>query len=576
MRTRLTLVVAVLALAAPLSAATITGRVFIDANGDAAWQQGEETLSGAFVSDGTALVSTSSEGTYSLDTQSDTLFIVNPTGTWPAAGFWRHIGATTTSADFPLLRQEQKLPFYFLQGTDLHVKREAADLMARYVDAINSLAAPLAFIVHTGDLGVDTCRGTVEQGRALLKAYQQMVAGLKAPLLNMPGNHEQAAVMCADESKDTPGWGKGLYSELFGPHYYAFTYAGVQFIALDGTDIIDGQVAKGAIPQACMDWLEAYLKAVDPAAPIVMLMHEPIATSPQRARVVELLEGRKVLVALCGHGHSTVAFQFCGTQELMGGAVCYAWHGGPCMPNPCAYRLVKITAEGYDSALGDWAQKYPLAVDAPDWTASVTGPVTVKARVLDPGNEVQSATLSFCGQQATVTQFGTEGLYRTLEANLDPSAAADGFYDLTFTLAGNGDPMVKARRFLVLTGQKDAFTAAGPATLRMRLHEVNAENAVLFNGVELGTMAADARNGDMLEFQVPAEQLQRLNSIEIVTEKLPNRARYDDMWVDCLDMQHEGKTFADYRTAKTFQNWIRPTVSDPGRRTFYVDLTMAE
>ena len=111
MRTRLTRVVAVLALAAPLSAATSTGRVFIDANGDAAWQQGEETLSGAFVSDGTALVSTSSEGTYSLDTQSDTLFIVNPTGTWPAAGFWRHIGATTTSADFPLLRQEQKLPF---------------------------------------------------------------------------------------------------------------------------------------------------------------------------------------------------------------------------------------------------------------------------------------------------------------------------------------------------------------------------------------------------------------------------------------------------------------------------------
>ena len=120
----------------------------------------------------------------------------------------------------------------------------------------------------------------------------------------------------------------------------------------------------------------------------------------------------------------------------MGGATSYAWHGAGFGPNAMGYNLVRITGDGFENAFGDWAEKYPVTVDAPERAATITGPVTVKARFLDPANEVQSVDVRIFDSADTIYQFGTDGLYRTLTADLDPSAAPDGFEPLYMTLNG--------------------------------------------------------------------------------------------------------------------------------------------
>ncbi len=575
MTTRSLWLILPLLFALPLSAATVTGRVFLDADGDGAWQEGEEALAGALVSDGAQIVTSGADGIYSLDTDGPTVFVVNPTGTWPSRGFWRPVGDRTTGSDFPMSRQEQPLPFYFVQGTDHHIRPEIADKMTMYVEAINSLPLPLAFVVHTGDMVVDVNLATVPDSRALFEAYQEMVAGLKMPLFHLPGNHEHVAVLREDVPSDTPGWGKGLYAEHFGPLHYAFTYAGVQFIAMDGTDLVDGKL-QYAIPEGCMAFLETYLQHVEPGTPIVMLIHEPFVTLAQRGRVEELLEDYKVLLALSGHGHGIASWDFAGGKEIMGGATSYAWHGAGFGPNAMGYHLLKITGDGFENAFGDWAEKYPVTVDAPARSDTLTGKVQVRARFLDPAGEVTAVDARIFDSAATVDQFGTDGLYRTLTCELDASQAPDGFEFLQLVLSGEGEPMVEKQPFLVLTGRQDEFAARGPAELRLRLHEVAAANAVLVNGVEVAKTAPDAGEGDWLKVEIAAEQLRRLNAVEVVAAKPADGEKHDDFWLDGVDMVYEGKVHADQRGYKWWPYKVVCTGDEPGRRTFYIDLTLPE
>jgi hypothetical protein len=168
---RRTLPLLLLFLPAVVSAGAISGHVFMDANGDGQFQPGELPVPGAYQlqsPDGLQVV-----------------FVVNPSGTWPTAGFYRTLPTGAGQADFPLVRQEQKTPFYFVHGTDLHIYDTSAAQMARYVKTINELPVPVSFVVHTGDLGRDTNGSLLPEGERLLKVYEQMVSGLTMPLFNL-------------------------------------------------------------------------------------------------------------------------------------------------------------------------------------------------------------------------------------------------------------------------------------------------------------------------------------------------------------------------------------------------------
>lgn len=554
------------------SAGTITGRVFVDANGDGQYQPSEAPVT-AFLSDGVTIEASGADGSYALQAPDgpQIVFVVNPSGTWPQNGFYRHVPTGAGTADFPLVRQDQPLPFYFLQATDLHVIDTCAPYMQQYVQTVNTLPLPLAFVVHTGDLVRDTNTVPVAESERLFKLYQQMVSGIQPPLLNVPGNHEHAGVSLQDVPADTPGRGKALYRQYFGPMYYAFNYAGVHFIALDGTDLSSGALRYG-IPRECLQWFESYLQKLDPSEPLVILIHEPISTLPQRAQVAKLLEGRNFLVALSGHGHGISNWKLAGGVEIMAGTTSYAWHDALAGPNAQGYHLVKISADGFESAFGDWAERYPVTVATPVRNSIITEPTEAQIKFLDLKNEVTSAEISLGQSRTVVQEFPAEGLYRTFSAVLDPMDLPDGVHELQITLQGRGEPMVERQPFLVMAGHPEPFAAKSPATLRMRLHGVHAANVVKLNGQTLGAMPADAKERQFIEFPVPAELLKRLNVVELTSAPLADGTGCDDFRTYFVSLVYEGKTAMDPRSPS-----IGVSKSpEPATATAYIDLAAAK
>jgi 3',5'-cyclic AMP phosphodiesterase CpdA len=536
--------------AVPCLAGAIAGRVFLDGNADGLWQATDTPCPGVLVSDGQTLVATAADGTYTLAASDgpQVVFIENPAQTWPAQGFWRHLSTGTGTADFPLRSQEQKLPFIFVQGTDLHTRPDVGDKMAQYVAAVNNLPFPVAFVVHTGDLVVDAAAGGVAPARALFATYQTQVAGLKAPLFNLPGNHEHVSWYMPTFDANEPGIGKGLYREVFGPMHYAFTYAGVRFIALDGTDFKDGKLVYG-MPAECLSWLKAYLARVPATDRLVLLVHEPLSSLPQKAELEQVLAGRKIVVTLAGHWHTTNRTTFAGAPEIIGGATSYAWHGAIPPADAMGYQVVRISDSSFDSAFGDWAEKYPVTIATPSYWAGCAGKTAVRVQFLDPKAEVQSAQIKLENVSQEVTALGQDGLYRSASATLDLTALPDGIYDLYVTLRGSGEPFVEKQPRLLRNKQDAPFTATGPATLRMRLNKVNAANLIKVNGEQVGTTPADAGPQQAFSVAVSATLLRRLNRIEFFSVLLPDGKTYDDFWAGQLTLEYGGKAYRDPRSS---------------------------
>lgn len=562
----------ILLLSVPVWAGTVTGHVFLDANGDGQWQATDQPCAGALVSDGWTVVATSADGTYSLESPDgyQVISVENPPQTWPTHGFWRGVTVGPATADFPLRAQAQSVPFFFVQGTDLHTRPDVDAQMAQYINAINNLPVPVAFVVHTGDLVVDTCARDVPAARQLFDTYIRQVAALKAPLFSVPGNHEHVSWRLDGVDPNAPGVGKSMYRELLGPMVYSFNYAGVHFVALDGTDWVNGRLAY-SMPASCVEWLRRYVAHIPVTDRMVILIHEPLHSLPQRAAVEEILAGRKVMLTLSGHWHTVARAPVAGGVEIVAGQTSYAWHGNPGGFDAMAYHVVRITADGFDSAMGDWAEKYPVTVAEPGLRAVLDQPLTVKVNFLDLGNEVQAAHIALGAMPAVPATLGADGLYRTATANLDPARLPDGFHDLTITLAGSGEPFVERQPRLVLTGNQEAFNASGPAVLRLRLRGVDAANQILLNGQPLATMPADAADNRVLEMTVPAERLQRLNVIEVESAKLLDGVGYDDFSVDQVSLTYGGQVCRDPR----FVNGGSVTVTNitkASRAACYVDL----
>lgn len=536
--------------ALPGFAGTITGHVFFDSNGDGAWQATDVPCPGVRVSDGQTLVATAVDGSYTLAAPDgpQVVSVENPSQTWPTQGFWRYLKTGAGAADFPLRQQEQKLPFVFVQGTDLHTRPEVNAQMAQYVAAVNGLALPVAFVVHTGDLVVDAGALTVAPARALFATYQAQVASLKAPLFNLPGNHEHVSWYREAFDANEPGVGKGLYREVFGPTQYAFSYAGVHFVALDGTDFRGGKL-EYSMPATCVAWLKAYLALVPTTDRLVLLVHEPLSSLPQKAELEQALAGRKVVLSLAGHWHSTNRLTFAGAPELVGGATSYSWHGATPPSDAKAYQVVRITESGFESAFGDWAEKYPVTIAAPGYWAGSAGKVATKVQFLDPNAEVQSAQIRLAEVSQEVTSIGQEGLYRTVVATLDLSAVPDGIHDLCVTLRGAGEPFVEQQPRLLRNDREAAFTAAGPATLKMRLNKVNAANEIKVNGESVGATPAAAGPDQAFAVAVPAALLRRLNRIEFFSALLADGKAYDDFTAEKLTLEYGGKVYRDPRTS---------------------------
>ena len=211
----------------PASAA-VEGRVWLDTNENGLVDAGEQGVAGCLVSEGVQLVPTDATGHYRLEPSraQAVIFIVNPAGTWPVGPWWKSIDGAKPSAPigFALKERCQDEPLVFVQGTDLHLRREAVPLYRKYIAHLNSLSLPPQFVVHTGDLVVDTLARDAAAAEEFFQLYENETEAIRYALRDVIGNHEHVGTARKDIMERTSDYDKGMYQRRLGPLSYAFRY----------------------------------------------------------------------------------------------------------------------------------------------------------------------------------------------------------------------------------------------------------------------------------------------------------------------------------------------------------------
>ncbi|MCE2488868.1 MAG: metallophosphoesterase [Anaerolineae bacterium] len=164
-------------------------------------------------------------------------------------------------------------PLTFVHISDSHVMRDptrrgwergpslpGARALVREIEA---LPAPVAFVLHTGDVNHDPERE--DEYRQSLELYRQ----LSVPVYFLPGNHDRNV------------WLQRVLRGVEGPGPHAdqeLETGGVQFLLLDSsaTDA-GGNVGHGQLAPGQLAWLEQRCAAQDSRPLVVALHHHPLA-----------------------------------------------------------------------------------------------------------------------------------------------------------------------------------------------------------------------------------------------------------------------------------------------------------
>lgn len=190
--------------------------------------------------------------------------------------------------------------FFFLQMSDTHwgftgpaINPEAATTLRRAVATVNSLEHQPDFIVFTGDLTHTT--DDAQERRRRMAEFRDIVGGLTVRNIKfMPGEHDASL----DHGE--------AYREFFGDLHYTFDHKGIHFIALD--NVSDPQ---GILGTDQLHWLANDLQQLDPAAPLVVLIHRPLFalypqwdwTTADGDQALELLMPHQHVAVFYGHIH---------------------------------------------------------------------------------------------------------------------------------------------------------------------------------------------------------------------------------------------------------------------------------
>jgi len=282
---------------------TVSGRVFLDRNGNGRPDPDERGLPGIRVTDGVEFAVTDATGAYTLTLGADymipyrparTVSVCWPSGQWPTGRWWRRLSEITDAraVHFGLRDDAQARPFVFLQTSDDH---GSGSMYAEHYALDARRMQPAArFLFNTGDMGYATPAGADQMFRAIAGH----AAAFPLPMFSVPGNHDFVG-----ENKDLrldshPLAGWGAFTLYLGPVRWSFDYAGVHFLGLDYME----RTARGfadRIPHVAVRFMEKDLAGVRPGTRVVLLVHCYAAD----ADFFRALHRFKVELLCCGHTH---------------------------------------------------------------------------------------------------------------------------------------------------------------------------------------------------------------------------------------------------------------------------------
>ena len=282
---------------------TLSGRVFLDANGSGKADPGEAGIAGVRVTDGINFVTTDADGAYSIKIAEDsripwrparTLSVCWPTGKWPSGRWWHRLSEITDpkAVSFGLRDDEQKLPFVFLQTSDDH--GSGVMYSEHYAHDARLMQPAAKFVFNTGDMGYATPEG----GELMFRTIAGHAAAFPLPMFITPGNHDfVGADGKTPMNQATGGW--GFHTQYLGPVRWSFDYAGVHFIGLDYMEKTD-KGYQDKIPHVAVQFMEKDLATLAKGSRVVLLVHCYDAS----ADFYQALRRFKIEQICCGHTHT--------------------------------------------------------------------------------------------------------------------------------------------------------------------------------------------------------------------------------------------------------------------------------
>jgi hypothetical protein len=282
---------------------TLSGEVFLDANGSGKADPGEAGIAGVRVTDGINFVTTDADGAYSIKIAEDsripwrparTLSVCWPTGKWPSGRWWHRLSEITDpkAVSFGLRDDEQKLPFVFLQTSDDH--GSGVMYSEHYAHDARLMQPAAKFVFNTGDMGYATPEG----GELMFRTIAGHAAAFPLPMFITPGNHDfVGADGKTPMNQATGGW--GFHTQYLGPVRWSFDYAGVHFIGLDYMEKTD-KGYQDKIPHVAVQFMEKDLATLAKGSRVVLLVHCYDAS----ADFYQALRRFKIEQICCGHTHT--------------------------------------------------------------------------------------------------------------------------------------------------------------------------------------------------------------------------------------------------------------------------------
>lgn len=205
----------------PACAATITGTVFVDQNGDRTRQPDEPGIPNAVVAlDRSTFVVTASDGTYRLDvaTSGEIVWVSVPDGFRPGPVWKRVTPGELDLGLVPLTAEEAAAPLTFVVAADSHTTNDPADPwdggdLGDAIDQAVSLPYPARFFAIVGDV---TQGNRVEE----FERVEMALEGVTTPWVSVPGNHD---------------WydGGATWRTRWGPDNYSFDIGDIHVIVWD-------------------------------------------------------------------------------------------------------------------------------------------------------------------------------------------------------------------------------------------------------------------------------------------------------------------------------------------------------
>ena len=439
-----------LLLAIAASGCGVSGRVFLDENRNGRYDAGEPGIPRVPITDGVNFALTDADGRYEIHAQLDPLIqptkmsIVSvsfPSGYWPTAGWFRQIErvAEHRHVDFPLRRDEQKLPFVFVHATDAHVPRAGREKFIRFRQEMDRWGERFPFCIMTGD-NVDLAdRQEFRKGQAQYQFLAEQMKDFPLPLFVIPGNHDPAGVNAGKGwDRRHPMYGYGFHWKIVGPLRWSFNYAGIHFVGIDFM-YRDGSKWVWGVPDSAVEWLRKDLQRVEPGRRILLFVHFPKAQSKDAFDAV--LRTHKVEHIFAGHTHTVETGTYAGVARTFSGALSVIFGKKKDLPG---YRFVRVTAKGLSTLYKPTGAEVAVTIDHPRPGGALKPADTIRGKVFDPDGKVKELTVKLDGAAAEVT-LRRRPVFGQFTARLAPAAVTAGDHTLE-AVASDGRKTWRCRR----------------------------------------------------------------------------------------------------------------------------------